>query len=126
MPDSQSAEEGLDKLFYEAFREVQQALRDVAQDVAAQGTQHAPVDTGILRASISAETQFKVDRLKGQMSLEVVARTPYAYIQHENEDFNHPRGGEAKYLTKPAAERADQYRATIAAALATALRRSEA
>lgn len=25
----------------------------------------------------------------------------YAGVQHENEEFNHPRGGQAKYLEKP-------------------------
>jgi hypothetical protein len=35
--------------------------------------------------------------------------TPYALAQHERLDFNHPKGGKAKYLEDPLKQNADRY-----------------
>ena len=40
---------------------------------------------------------------------EVGFNTPYALAQHERLDFNHPKGGKAKYLEDNLKERADRY-----------------
>jgi hypothetical protein len=42
--------------------------------------------------------------LKGKktMTVSVVYTAPYARIQHEDMTFNHPNGGQAKYLEQPA------------------------
>ena len=126
MPEKRPAEEGLDELFFNTYREVGIAVRDVATDLAAQGSERAPIKTGALRGSIDPDVEFKIDMVKGEIRLDVIAATPYALIQHEREDFNHPLGGEAKYLTKPMAERAERYQRTIADAVEEAMRRSRA
>lgn len=41
----------------------------------------------------------------------------YAAIQHNSLDFNHPRGGEALYLTTPLLENSDRYFGDIARTL---------
>lgn len=38
----------------------------------------------------------------------------YAVVQHERLDFNHPHGGQAKYLEQPLLAMADELTATIA------------
>lgn len=59
----------------------------------------APFRQGDLRtsATINAPT-VKGTQVGGGVSFPIV----YAGVQHENESFNHPRGGEAKYLQKAA------------------------
>ena len=59
----------------------------------------APIRQGDLRtsATITVPT-VKGNRVGGGISFPLV----YAGVQHENESFNHPRGGEAKYLQKAA------------------------
>lgn len=59
----------------------------------------APFRQGDLRtsATITVPT-VKGNRVGGGISFPLV----YAGVQHENESFNHPRGGEAKYLQKAA------------------------
>lgn len=39
-----------------------------------------------------------------KMNVEMGYEAPYAVIQHENLQFNHPNGGQAKYLEQPANE----------------------
>jgi hypothetical protein len=36
----------------------------------------------------------------------VVFRAPHAWIQHERLDYQHPDGGQAKYLETPASDKA--------------------
>lgn len=117
----QDEQEGLDRLLAQAWFRLSGAIQDVAQDVASQGSLRAPFEFGVLRASIYAETAFKIDEIKKRITVNVVARTPYAFVQHEREDFNHPRGGEAKYLTKPFQERLPRYRESVRQALREAL-----
>lgn len=114
-------QEGLDALLAQAWFRLSGAIQDVAQDVASQGSLRAPIEFGVLRGSIYAETAFKIDEIKKRITVNVVARTPYAFVQHEREDFNHPRGGEAKYLTKPFQERLPRYRESVRQALREAL-----
>lgn len=48
--------------------------------------------------------------LKGRkvMTVRVVYEAPYARIQHEDMTFNHPNGGQAKYLEQPARQLAPE------------------
>lgn len=68
----------------------------------------APIRQGDLRgsATITMPT-VKRNRVGGGVSFPIV----YAAVQHESEHFNHPRGGEAKYLQKAA----DAHRSRVAA-----------
>lgn len=76
---TRGAEDGL----YEAA----QVLEDLA-------IQETPIQDGILRASARATA----DGLHAAVSF----NTPYALAQHEELGYNHPNGGSAKYLEKPA------------------------
>lgn len=119
-------EKGFDALYAGLIVEVKQALAEIAQDVAAVATtRRAPKKTGNLRANIDPETAFRVDRIKGTVSKDVIAATTYAFVQHENESFNHPGGGEAKYLTKTPVEKATVYAARVADAVRTALKKAK-
>lgn len=126
--NKQSAEQGLDKLLFGAYAKLSAAVRDIATDIAGQGALKAPVDTGFLRANISPEAQFKVARIKGglRIQLDVVARTQYAASQHERTDYKHPKGGQAKYLTGPAEERAPMHLQRVARAIREALQEAAA
>lgn len=124
MAESDSYKEGLDKVLHQTYAHLGQALHDIAEDIASQGSQRAPKDTGALRASITAEAGYKIDQIKRQVSAEVVARTSYAFEQHENLSFRH-KDGEAKYLTKPYQERLSRYRETIKGFLSDALTASK-
>lgn len=44
---------------------------------------------------------------------EVGFNTPYALAQHERLDFNHPKGGKAKYLEDNLKEQADRYQGNL-------------
>ena len=73
---------------------VEQAARDALQDTAkkvlkvAKGL--APVEDGDLRKS----GKVRVDDLE----VRVVFDAPHAWLQHERLDYQHPHGGQAKYL----------------------------
>ena len=99
--------------------ETAKAARDCLLDLAGESSRRAPVDTGDLRNDCTAE-------LNGQtiftMQLPISGTTralkaygsvsyglPYALRQHEGLTYNHPRGGEAKYLERPFEERKERY-----------------
>lgn len=59
---------------------------------------------GIQLDSDKVLAKLKGMSLKGKktMTVSVVYTAPYARIQHEDMTFNHPNGGQAKYLEQPA------------------------
>ena len=65
-----------------------------------------PVDTGVLKRSgyvtmpIESNTGIRVELGYGGPA------TAYALVQHERTDFDHPGGGEAKFLERPFKEAA--------------------
>lgn len=95
----------LDKVFrdlgIDARLALSSALFAAAHDVANQADDLVPVDEGILKASQS------VTPPKAQSATPTARITyggpsaPYALVQHERTDFNHPKGGQAKYLEEP-------------------------
>jgi hypothetical protein len=52
---------------------------------------------------------------------EVGFNTPYALAQHERLDFNHPKGGKAKYLEDNLKQQADRYQGNLSDHLRGAL-----
>jgi hypothetical protein len=82
---------------------VARALYQQGFEVQAAAVRLAPVEAGVLRSSgyVSPPEQEG-----GGPSVEVGFGTVYAAVQHEREDFHHPRGGEAKYLQKAVAQKA--------------------
>lgn len=66
-----------------------------------------PVETGTLRDSMKVTTD-------GENTAAVSYNTPYACRQHEEIGWNHPGGGEAKYLENAMTAAAPTIRAAIA------------
>lgn len=102
------------------------AMTDVVFDLLGKSVALAPVDLGDLRGSGHANVNDATiasgsanggtsgagspgpDR-GGKTTGEVAFSEPYAVIQHETLTFNHPKGGEAKYLEKPLAANMGKY-----------------
>ena len=95
-------------------------LRDCILDLAGESARRAPVDTGDLRSNCVAKIEDTVvfeERQVVSSTVHPTARVsgtvgyslPYALRQHEGLDFNHPRGGEAKFLERPYLERKEMY-----------------
>lgn len=71
-------------------RSVREGIRDIMQEVFERAVEDAPLDTGDLKQSARLNLN--------QASTSIIFDVPYAAIQHENLDYNHPKGGKAKYL----------------------------
>ena len=89
-----------------------EGLKDALLYVATESQNKAPVDTGDLRGSVLVEMDNTViakgnesggititgnapeNSTKGSVSY----NTPYAANQHEHTEYDHPLGGQAKYL----------------------------
>lgn len=76
-------------------------LAEVAQDLKGKSVQLAPIDTGDLRGSGYANPAAG--------GWEVGFSEPYALVQHERLDYQHPKGGQAKFLEQPFAENSERY-----------------
>ena len=92
-----------------AIQEIQgatkQSIMDVSFDLLGKAVNLAPVDTGDLRGSGKAEFDVVGETITGTVSF----NTPYALRQHEELNYNHPNGGQAKYLQQPFEENAEKY-----------------
>jgi hypothetical protein len=77
------------------------AARASALHLLGEAAMLAPVDTGDLRGS------GNVAELPDGAAVRF--QTRYAAVQHERLDFNHPRGGQAKYLEAPLIQNRDRY-----------------
>ena len=90
-------------------------LADALLFVAGESQQRAPVDTGDLRGSVEVTLDDEVyaQGVKGTNSTDVYIvgelpesaskgsvsyNTSYAAVQHEQTAYDHPKGGQAKYL----------------------------
>ncbi len=87
-------------------RAAEKATRESMIDLQGRAQRLAPIETGDLRASAQWAVKAMPD---GSIVGGVAFPLPYAAAQHEGVDFNHPRGGEAKYLERPLKENADRY-----------------
>lgn len=103
-------------------------LADALLFVATESQQRAPVDTGDLRGSVKVEIDSNVyakgvskngitiagtlpeKAKKGSVSF----NTKYAGVQHEQLNYSHPRGGQAKYLESVLLENQDRILKCIA------------
>lgn len=77
------------------------AMRDIGQDLLGKSVERAPLDTADLRGSGFTE-------VNGTETI-VGFTEPYALRQHEELNYNHPKGGEAKYLERPLNENINRY-----------------
>lgn len=69
-------------------------------EIERESTRRAPVEFARLRASA-----YTVPPTEQNLTAETGFGTEYAAVQHEELTFQHPRGGEAKYLEKTVYER---------------------
>lgn len=120
----------LEKRFDAMLRGVElrspRALTDVGLDLLRRAVKLAPIEWGDLKSSghlvvngqeVARGTKrggvqrvgSPGDGRGGRHTAEVAFEESYAIIQHEEIDFDHPRGGQAKYLEDPFAENIDRY-----------------
>jgi len=69
----------------------------------------APIRDGILRGSAAIR-----EANDAHAEAMLVFDTPYAAKQHEETEYNHPQGGQAKYVEEPLAENAGRLQGIIA------------
>ena len=81
------------------------AMEDVVADLHRRSAEQAPLDTGDLRGSAAHEVDTGPSRTVGQVSFSA----PYAMVQHEHTEYNHPKGGNAKYLESPLKQNTGKY-----------------
>lgn len=82
-----------------------EAVRDVCFDLLGRSVELAPIEDGELRGSGKVEFEEDGNKLVGTVSF----NTPYAVVQHEEMSYNHPQGGQAKYLEQPYQQNAERY-----------------
>ena len=106
----------------------EKGVTDVVLDCLGKSVPRAPVDTGDLRGSGFARvnnttvasgpgrgsTALSVKEAAGAAAGDKVEgvtgfSAPYAVVQHEDLSFNHPKGGEAKYLERTVVENTEKW-----------------
>ena len=108
-----------------------------AEDLLGKSQRRAPVEEGTLRASAALTLIVNGTRYEGagahaaaqgavralaragapvKLDTEISFNTVYAARNHEELDWKHPLGGEAKYLERPLLENAGRYGSIIGAA----------
>lgn len=126
----------LKKMPAAARRAVGQEVSLAALDLLSEAVRLAPVKEGTLRGSgsvhfggkrIATGSDFDALAIPGEaasggegtgpMTAAVIFNTVYATAQHERMDFNHPKGGQAKYLETPLERNRKQYERRIAEAV---------
>jgi hypothetical protein len=129
-----------------ALKAIQNEIASITFDLLGEGMRRAPIYQGYLRGSGIAKLNGKQtahtessrkgdakivkDFKAGNISLqtlvnklmgEIAFTAEYATIQHENQEFKHPKGGEAKYLENPLKEKYPLYMTEIVKAIENAL-----
>ncbi|BBN97501.1 hypothetical protein [Sporolactobacillus terrae] len=99
------AMKAFDKRINNIKRYTPQAMSDVVKDLHRRAVEQAPLDTGDLRGSGFHEVDNGPTRATGTVGF----TAPYALVQHEHTEFNHPRGGNAKYLENPLKQNTNRY-----------------
>lgn len=74
-------------------REFGRALSEIQR----QAIMLTPVDEGTLRGSAQNSTMINGQSIRGRITFGGMA-SKYAEVQHEREDFNHPKGGTHHFL----------------------------
>lgn len=93
-----------------------EAMEDVVSDLTRKSKELAPLDSGDLKGSGKGDVDVIGDNIVGTVSFNAGSedgKTSYALIQHEDMSFNHPRGGQAKYLEQPLNQNRDRYKTFI-------------
>lgn len=93
-------------------------LTRIGYGILARGQDLVPFDTGALFDS--GEVSEPEGVLGSYVSIEIGfgnEKVNYAIIQHENLEYKHPNGGQAKFLEQPCMEQAPYIEADLADAL---------
>jgi len=88
---------------------VRSELKEVMKDLKGKSQDLAPVETGDLKGSAYTD----LDDLQGEVGF----TEPYALRQHEELEYKHPKGGQAKYLEQPYKQNRDRYIKSIGEAV---------
>lgn len=119
------AQAGLNRAIRQAGGATRAEVVEFGLEVLGEAVRRAPVDTGDLRASLTMdvdgvtwasgteeggkEVHRSGDPGEGRAVIRIgTSGIPYAARQHEELGYNHPKGGEAKYLENPLNELASQ------------------
>lgn len=86
-------------------------VTNIGEDALGEAQRRAPVDEGTLRGSGEVEIVEGPNEVTAVVSFNTV----YAARQHEELDWDHPKGGQAKYLESVVKERAPRYEGILAA-----------
>ena len=116
----------LDKTFkslgVDARLALSSALYAAAAGVGAKADNLVPVDEGILKGSQSI-TPPKAHSANPTARITYGGPSaPYALVQHERLDYEHPKGGQAKYLEQPFTEEVDAWPTRFSARIKLASR----
>lgn len=106
-------EANFDKLLKKTEVKSKKGFKEVCEDLIGKSINLAPVDIGDLRGSGHVE-------YKNDFDANVGFNEPYAIKQHEHTEYEHPKGGQAKYLEQPFRENIDKYIKHIAEAIENA------
>lgn len=98
-------------------RAAEEGVRRCGEDLLGKSQRLAPVEEGTLRAS----GELEVEVVAGEITATVSFNTVYAARQHEEMDWQHPKGGQAKYLEQPLREDGPRYERIIGLAMEAAL-----
>lgn len=86
-------------------------LMEGARAVETVSASRAPIETGRLRNSVNTTMPLS---MSNEMTAVVSFNVIYARYQHEGVHFNHPRGGQAKFLSQTIDDQAPLVRQIIA------------
>ena len=118
--------DNLDKVFKELAADANislaAALFASAQDVANKADNLVPVDEGILKASQSITPPRAMSKNPTARITYGGPAAPYAVVQHERLDYDHPKGGQAKYLEEPFLEEVNAWPSRFAGRIKLASR----
>lgn len=115
----------LDKVCDEVIEAVMQGLVDDGLDLLSESVQNAPIDVGDLRKSAhlyagdeviaSGKSEGGIDVQNtglaptDNLQVSVAFEEPYALKQHEHMEYQHTKGGMAKFLQTPLQQKSQQY-----------------
>lgn len=129
----------LDRLSKALVNAPLQAIADIALDCLSRAVQRAPVKLGDLRASgfvevnsvsyasvskegaVTLNQSFTLDGKITHVVAKIGFTAKYAWVQHEHMEFEHPEGGQAKYLESVVVESSERWKTYVKKKIAEAL-----
>ena len=116
-------EKRLSRMEKDVKRAVADENEEAGKDLRAEVARRAPIDAPPEGGTLRASAFYRLE--DGGMSVVVGfegGADEYMWVQHEELDFEHPRGGEAKFLENPYNERKGGYAKAIKKAARKAAR----